>query len=72
MTIINSNSGFTNYVTSCSNAHTSDADFGNNFGCWGPWAGFNDDYYQFALSEFQPPLPLFSPCPFYWVLLIDH
>lgn len=53
-----SNSGFTNFVTNCSNAYSSDADFGNNFGCWGPWTGYSDDYYQFALSEFSSSFSL--------------
>ncbi|KUI67881.1 hypothetical protein VM1G_02725 [Cytospora mali] len=29
-------SGFTDVVGTCSNIHSGDSDFGNNFGCWGP------------------------------------
>lgn len=45
-------SGFTSRVTECSNDHTGDSSFGNKFGCWGPWTGYNNDYYQFALSTY--------------------
>lgn len=60
-------SGFTKFVTQCSNSNSGDANFGNNFGCWGPWTGYSDDYYQFALSEYSPspPLPIFAPISIY-------
>ncbi|ROW11178.1 hypothetical protein VMCG_01155 [Cytospora schulzeri] len=46
-------SGFTSVVSSCSNSHSGDSDFGNNFGCNGPCShGSGDVFNVFALNSF--------------------